>query len=820
MKSVYRTTSAILILILLVTAFTPCTVINAYNSADISLSAELSDNGQYINFTLDMREGFSESLYEAYGSDELSLFSLLPYESIDDFSYLLPLTSEIKNVNRQIIRLNIDDDSLYRSYFIAVKKIELIAPIPEETTPDTEDITHIDEVDETQSSDAETGEPPVFEEKISYVPLTSPIYVTSQENASINRTPYPLFTSKKGLDIQLNTDAQRLGISHTVINIALNEYLSTDTKNDCYVKINDELIYFDKNAVSLLDHKVKVYSDAGINVIFNFVLTPPGTSLNSHISEMYYKDRNDDANYFAINVSNKTGYTLARACAEFFTTRYTLGSKKGFVGSYIIGYEINSNALTNSMGPMPLSEYIFEYSKLLRIFTTAAISSYSNSKIYISLGNSFASPSASSPDPTLDYSSRDILQILNEKISADGDIPWRLCVNPYSSDTGKSSFWTDNNAIDTVDSPSVSMKNIGMLSKFLNQPLYYYSGKPRSILIGEIGYSSEGGASYDQSQQAAAFSYAYLKAETDPFIDAMIYHRQIDSDRENGKFGLYSVSASNTLEQKLIYNVFKDIDTDKSAEVTAFALDLIGADSWGELITGYNESLLTKHSVICESSVPYSSLPKRKTVTSIVDISQNAFYPSDNTYSIEDLDNSVKVVTYDTRSSEYRGISHTFESPVSNIDYLKIKLTAYGTDFHGASEVMVRITGKDKDGKRLVYEGVAQVNNELESELYFPVTEYFETSKAESIKIWCRPFTDSQVNDYCFMISEISSVTNGRNGGIIIISIVLALVFLAIVAVVLFYLFFKTSFLHDKKISTTMPHKKHKLRNSGDDPLE
>ncbi len=813
MKIVYRITAVILLLIISVTAFTPCTVINAVDSADIDLSAELSDNGQYINFKLDMREGFSEFLEETYGSDELHLFSLLPYETTDDISYLLPTVSDIKNVGNQIIRLKTDPDSLYRSYFIAVKKVELIPvlpPVDEIPSEPNEDGPDEDNIIDSEDTDA-TAEP-VYEEQITYEPITSPVFVGSQEKVSLNSEPYPTFSSKKGLDIQLLTDAQRLGVAHTVVNIPLNEYLTTDTKSEYFSTVAGENVYFDSNLIAILDHKVKVYSDAGINIIFNFVLTSPGNSVNEDLLEMYFEDRNDNADYYAVNVSNQNGYKLTRACAEFFTSRYSqISGKRGFVGSFIIGYEIDSNSQTNSMGPVPVSEYVSEYSKVLRIFTTAALTHYSNARIYISLSNSFSSPSTLSPDPTLNYSGRDILQILDEKLSDEGDIPWRLCVNPYSSDGSNVAFWANNDATDTADSPTVSMKNIGMLSKYLNQPLYYYNGSPRSILIGEIGFSSESGTAYDQTQQAAAFAYAYMKAESDPFIDAMIYHRQIDSEYEKGKFGLYSLSSSNQLTPKAIYSVFKDIDTASSDSVSAFALKAIGAENWGELITGYNSSSMVKRTVYTSNSVIRESLPSRKTDVPLIDLNESYFYPSDNVYSVEYSANSVKVVAYDTYSSEYRGIFYKFTNTFNEADFIKLKLQVTSDNFKGAADIMLRFTGTDKDGHISVYEGIGQINSNSEAEIYFPVSEYFKNANAESMKIWCKPFSDDSIENFSFILTDISVVTKGRNNATIFI--IVLLVILAVVAIALLILFVKTSFKGKKKIGTPH-HKKPKIRNN------
>ena len=59
----------------------------------------------------------------------------------------------------------------------------------------------------------------------SYVIVTSAKYIENVELLSENSEPYPATKSKKGLQAQMVSDLQVLGVRHASINIALNEYI-------------------------------------------------------------------------------------------------------------------------------------------------------------------------------------------------------------------------------------------------------------------------------------------------------------------------------------------------------------------------------------------------------------------------------------------------------------------------------------------------------------------------------------------------------------------------------------------------------------------
>ena len=123
------------------------------------------------------------------------------------------------------------------------------------------------------------------------------------------------------------------------------------------------------------------------------------------------------------------------------------------------------------------------------------------------------------------------------------------------------------------------MDNIEILTAYMEQEQFLNTkGEVRSIILSEQGYTSTAG----EGVQAAAFAYAYYKAENNPHIDAFLLNRQTDAPeevRQGLAFGLNHSSGAH----KQIYNVFKHIDTPQHAQYTDFAKGIIGIASWSEI---------------------------------------------------------------------------------------------------------------------------------------------------------------------------------------------------------------------------------------------
>lgn len=576
---------------------------------------------------------------------------------------------------------------------------------------------------------------------------------------------YPTATSKKGLQTQLYADAQILGAAHTVVTLPINELIST-TQTPYSFTFLEQTYYLDPTQLELLDYKVRRLSLADIHVYLNLVLTAPKESQSAAgadlISSLYYITQADNAQFFAFHVENDDAAHFLEGLLQYLTARYTRTDRQyGFAASFIVGYEVNSNRFRNYRGSCALQDYAESYAKLVRLVHNATRSVYANARIYLSLANNWT---VSCIDPTvtpntlLDYSAYDFLTAFQTAMSAQGEpIEWSVAINPYASDLTASDFWNDTKAEASLQTPYMTMKNIEVLDELLSSAPYSVSGSRRTILISEFGVSGQ--IDTDQEAvQAAAFAYAYYKACAMDGIDAIIWHRQVDRIGENELyFGLWSGDYSAILapkDKKQIYNVFRFIDTERinyptQADLTAFALPIIGAKSWEELIPGFANFRFQTSRIFESVPASLSQSEKNMPQTTVYDFSFDtlySFYPSDSARYLELQDDSTygKVLyasLFSTSKADYAGIATYSAAPITITDQSYIQFVLSVTCGGGTDpiSVLIRMIGTDRSGASCIFEGACNVEPATWTSVSFSIADFAEDVKEiDSIRIWVR----------------------------------------------------------------------------------
>ena len=757
---------------LLVAAIMTLSLFTVFSSAsdkeETHLTANISKNGQYVEI-----EGtFSASDIEKWKDKSLSLFAVSPGAALGD-------------------EPAVQKDITVRS------RISLQAPYDKKKTAYV--LAYV----------SEDGE---------YAPAANYAYISNYDVTAPNTYDYPDVKSKKGLDVTMFADAQLLGASHAVIKVALNEYLQSDASNSVTFKSGGMSYYFDKTKTALLDHAVKTYSDAGIRVYIQILLTKRGGDQPEYL---YFKDAGEDADYYALNVYSKQACDTLYAFASYLAERYTSENRVGFCGSYIVGSEVNSNRYKNSAGPMSLSEYTDVYAKELRIVDCAARSVYSNSRVYVSVANNFNKPSYDNvADSTLDYSVLDFLSHLSQNIKQGGDIPWRVSADPYNIDRDKADFKDAEGSEYSYDARYITMDNINILTSLLSQPAYLYDGQRRPVIIGEISYPANGNSDDEQKAQAAAYSLAYYKAESNEQIEAIIYAEQVDSASDKRNSGLYTrvAGTENTADtQKSIYRVFRYIDTDYSNVITEPYLSYYGLTTWGEAVSGYSTSAPSRRYVISGSGVTEITDDTNLAYIRATDFNKGelTFYPSENARMITTERDAEAAALYGSEYSltaelnsapapEYRGVSVNREFDISGAEYavLDMKLTPEGKS--GTADLIFRVNGKNENGADAVYEGITSVTLGQYHRIYFDLTEFRGVcpDTANRISVWVKPHKDEDNGEYKLLINGISFAKPDRGaaaGSVAKTVIIVVICIIAVAAAAYAVMYFRAYFNYRKK---------------------
>ncbi len=424
-----------------------------------------------------------------------------------------------------------------------------------------------------------------------YREISRPIYVTNPESVASYTKEYPDAMSKKGLLIELDMigDAMELGVKHTTINIPYHHMIGGNLE----YQYNGKTYHFNEELIASYDKMISTFS--GKSIVVTAILLNGWNDTHPELHEAGL-ERTSSANYYGFNVSTKEGYETTRALLSFMAERYSgADPNHGRVSNWIIGNEVNNNRDWNYVGPMDLASYTKLYEKSFRVAYTAIKSRSRNARVFFSTDYEWKKENTN-----LKYAAKDFIDLFNDGIRKEGNIDWGLAYHPYPYPMTEPEFWDDDQTgmvTESVDSPIINFKNLHVLTDYFQKPQFLTdSGKVRHIILSEEGFTSISptrGPVFDI--QAAAYAYAYFLVDANPYIDAFILNRQVDSVLEyksSCAFGLWTVDTSRedkviAVFPKNIYTVFKYIDTKKALKYTEFAKEIIGISRWSEVIPGF-----------------------------------------------------------------------------------------------------------------------------------------------------------------------------------------------------------------------------------------
>lgn len=413
-----------------------------------------------------------------------------------------------------------------------------------------------------------------------FVQVSGPKYITNPEVIAKYTNVYQQPSSKKGLLVDPNklrgNELDDLGVKQAAYNIPVARLLGPTTSS-AYPTIN----YTYNGKTYAFNGQVVAEYDLVFSTLTSKGICTTAILLNnyssSYIQLIHPNARSGStAPYYMFNGAEESGVEYMAAVGTFLAERYS-DSKHGRVSNWIIANEINARKEWNYMAKTDIETYVEEYAKAFRVFYTAIKSVSSSAGVYISIDQQWDRNLKNNPN----YDGRDIVDVFNRNITSKGNIDWGLAQHPYNVPLTEARIWKSSKYVThSVDTSMITMANIEVLTNYMEQEqLLNPQGEVRSILLSEQGYTSQAG----EAVQAAAFAYAYYRAEANPHIDGFLLNRETDAAEEVSQglsFGLNHAGGGH----KQIYNVFKYIDTAQHAEYTEFAKSIIGISSWSEIM--------------------------------------------------------------------------------------------------------------------------------------------------------------------------------------------------------------------------------------------
>lgn len=412
------------------------------------------------------------------------------------------------------------------------------------------------------------------------VPVSAKDTLDRTGEALIQPPKAQLFTptySKKGLQFgESIDDAINLGIKYCLFNIEITELMDT-SGNRLEYDYNGKTYTFNWDAFKRWGSLFSQLEDAGIHLSAEFLL-PWADGQTDLIHPAARGERGH--NYYAWNIStpeDKDRYAALFSClAEVFDGRHGMGH----IGNYLIGNEVNAHSQWHYTGSDSLKENAYLYADTFQIVNSAVQDKCANARVSICLEHSWTTKIAGRV-----HAGRDFLDTFAERLEEYGSPDFTISYHAYSEPLTQADFWNNSSerVKDSVDSPCITMKNIEQLTKYVKST---YGAKTR-IMLTEQGFSSHGADG--EMKQAAAIAYAYYKAEFNDMIDCIIFRCQADNPGEIAGDGLYMGLWTEGLgRMKLSHDVFKYMDTPKSAAYTDACRQYLGIRDWSELVPGYD----------------------------------------------------------------------------------------------------------------------------------------------------------------------------------------------------------------------------------------
>lgn len=398
-------------------------------------------------------------------------------------------------------------------------------------------------------------------------PICSEQYVNNPEMLSDTTWESEINAGKKGLVSALISDD--LGITHTSVNIYLDELISLDVSEYSFRYDEGITYYYDSNTVKHLDSVLKEYYDNNVIVTACLQIRKSGDTRKD--SMLIYNNGAEIGQCCAWNVADVDGLRYITAALNFISRRYSSDSTNyGRIENYTVGNGINDAWSNFYAGDMLLCDYIELYEKIFRLGYNIIKSNASQCSVYISLGNGWDIGLLS--ESTRIYDNCAILDNFNSCVNEKGNIAWNLAYDPYPYDDSYLAY-SDNRSSNDYETDTITIKNIEILYNYTSRSIFNYNGDYRSIILLEM----KEGNSFEDEYISADYIYSLFKISSKNYdrIKALIVDKNL--------------SYADTL---------KYADTSCIDEKCSFALQILGVNDFSELIAGYVTDKVAKYCVI------------------------------------------------------------------------------------------------------------------------------------------------------------------------------------------------------------------------------
>ena len=374
-----------------------------------------------------------------------------------------------------------------------------------------------------------------------------------------------------GNQFQLD-DYKALGIHNCTKNIVLNGLIGTKRAKDTAPHIfNGRTYHLHQGTVRGLDRAMQEMDELKI-VVSAIILVGKNTA-------MTHPDTAPQGIWAMPNVVERGGWNMYAAGLDFLAQRYSRPDRKyGRITHWIMHNEVDAGWVWTNAGEKPLHTYLDLYYRSMRTAHYTARKYGVAGNVLISLTHYWTRA-----HNHLCYHPRDMLDLLAERSSLEGDFDWGLAYHPYPQDLRNPRTWEDTNATFSFETKLITPKNLEVLDAYMRQPRLLLNGKPRTVVLSEQGSNSRDHREKSYRDQAAGLVYTWLKFEQLDTIESYVHHRWMDV-LPGGEGGLLLGFWTNLPDEeprhrkKPAWEMYRLLGTDHQQEAVDYAACVIPAE--------------------------------------------------------------------------------------------------------------------------------------------------------------------------------------------------------------------------------------------------
>ena len=369
-----------------------------------------------------------------------------------------------------------------------------------------------------------------------------------------------------------NDDPIQLGVDHVLFNIDMTDLISATDSGEVFTYNGTNYYYNNWNTstagsqLHFIFTRMEEMRSKGITITVQINMQ---WSDNERCRELIYPaGREAGHNYYALNTSTTESREKLAAAFHYLVT------KCPYVNNWIVGCEINSPEQCNYCGTLDVNTNVVIAAQTYNLMYQAIQDVNPAAKNYVCLDNIWNFDNGKGIPAK---------KFLEEFAKLETDKNWNLAFHPYPvpySSTENAADWNmwgkksaENGYLTNTEYTGfLTGANLGVLSKFVKDNY----GSSHRIILTEFGFDARAG----ETNQAASLYYTYKAAERDDMIDACIYQPWTDTGWDYREMGILD-SAGN---KRMIYNVFKYMDSNPTFASESYYLNLLGINSWTDNI--------------------------------------------------------------------------------------------------------------------------------------------------------------------------------------------------------------------------------------------